>query len=472
MIGPRSLLARMLILLVAGLLVAQGITVWLMLSDRNRSLHHALAVTSAQSVAAVVRLAEGLPEAERRDLVDAFDLPLHRLSLDEPWAPAPEGSTGFRARLFSSMIARMLPENHRVHVQALELDPRQQRARAAHPAAGRGERHLRWQQETSERRVRLPPRLAAMRIQVALPDGTVLTFHQALPEEALAQPVRLLAAVAVLLLSVLVLSVIAARQLVGPLRQLADAATRLGRDIRSAPVPEQGALEVRQAARAFNTMQRRLQRYIEDRGRILTAVSHDLKTPITRMRLRTELLDDEALGNRFRRDLDDMEAMVTATLEFMRGTEDPEPVAAVDMEALADSLGEDVREAGFAFARSGSAPRPYPGRPLALKRCLGNLLDNAMHHGAGPVEVALADSPGKLLIRVLDRGPGIPEAELERVCEPFHRLESSRSRNTGGTGLGLGIARNIARAHGGDLTLHNRCGGGLEARLELPREPS
>jgi signal transduction histidine kinase len=272
----------------------------------------------------------------------------------------------------------------------------------------------------------------------------------------------------VLLVSVAALAVLAVRWLTRPLTVLATAATELGRNIHRPPLAETGPLEVRRAAGAFNTMQTRLIRYLQDRSRILAAVSHDLKTPITRLRLRTELLDDETLPAKFQSDLDAMETMVQATLDFMRGTEVKEAVVAVDIGALLETLQEDARDTGGEVRIQGAPWAPFQGRPLALKRCLGNLVDNALHYGKQAL-ISVTDSPERLVITIRDTGSGIPEAELERVFEPFYRLEGSRSRHTGGTGLGLGIARNIARAHGGELTLRNRPQGGLEARLELPR---
>ncbi|MDS4068231.1 MAG: ATP-binding protein, partial [Candidatus Competibacter sp.] len=299
-------------------------------------------------------------------------------------------------------------------------------------------------------------------------DGATVTFQQVLPEEVIAWPARLLLILLVLLVSVAVLAALAVRALIRPLAVLADAASELGRDIRRPSLDENGPLEVRRAARAFNTMQERLIRYIEDRNRILAALSHDLKTPITRLRLRTELLDEAPLREKFLADLDDMQRMAQASLDFLRGGEDSEPMAPLDINALLESLQEDAEDIGHAVGITGAARQPLRCRPLALKRCLTNLVDNALNYGRS-AEIAVADTPARLTLIVRDRGPGIPAAELERVFEPFYRLESSRSRDTGGTGLGLSIARNIARAHGGELSLRNHPQGGLEAVLELPR---
>jgi len=277
--------------------------------------------------------------------------------------------------------------------------------------------------------------------------------------------------VAVLILSVAVIAVslIAVRWVTRPLHVLANAAEDLGRDIRRPPLKEDGPSEVRQAARAFNRMQAGLQRYLDDRVRLLAAISHDLKTPITRMRLRTELLDDEDTRARFEKDLGEMESMVGEALEFMRGEGGAEAARPIDVNALLESLQADEQELGHAVRIEGRAAAPFVGRAQQLKRCLANLIANAIRYG-GQSTIRVEDSAASLTLRVLDDGPGIPEDELERVFEPFYRLEESRSRGTGGTGLGLGIARNIARAHGGDLVLRNRPAGGLEAVLTLPRQ--
>jgi signal transduction histidine kinase len=215
-------------------------------------------------------------------------------------------------------------------------------------------------------------------------------------------------------------------------------------------------------------MQARLAGYSRDRTRVLAAMSHDLKTPITRLRLRAELLEDPQLRAKFTKDLDEMESMVGATLDFLRGQESGEPARPVDVMALLESLQADLRETGGQMEIEGAAVKPYPGVPQALKRCLGNLVENAVKYGRS-AHVTVDDDDARLVIRVQDYGPGLPPAELEKVFEPFYRVEGSRSRDTGGTGLGLTIARGIAEAHGGRLTLRNRVEGGLEATLELPR---
>jgi signal transduction histidine kinase len=305
-------------------------------------------------------------------------------------------------------------------------------------------------------------------VQARLRDGALVTFDSRQPVDTVNWPLRLMLSLLVLLAAVLVLTLIAARWVTRPLKTLADAAEKLGADINRPPLEESGPLEVVSAARAFNTMQERLATFIRDRTRILAAMSHDLKTPITRLRLRAELLDDEQMRTKFVKDLEEMESMVSATLDFMRGVENREPARPIDIMALLESLQADAAEVAGRVAIGGATAKPYTGHPQALKRCLGNLIDNAIKYGKSAT-VRVEDAGDALRIFVRDEGPGIPEGELERVFEPFQRLEASRSRDTGGTGLGLGIARNIARAHGGDIILRNVPGGGLEAMVMLPR---
>ena len=468
---PQSLFGRLLLFLTGGLVVAQLLSAAILLQDREQALYHAIGGHVAQRIASIVNLLDSLDETERQRLVTALDLPPTRLSLDLPWQTETVPDERYHTTLFRALLKRQLGPDRPFQVEITDDLP---------PPPPPAERP-RWLAPDQPPRPRdwtdRPPRwrmhammlgLRNFVVQVRLRDGATVTFQQVLPEEVIAWPVRLLLILLVLLVSVAVLAALAVRALIRPLAVLADAAGELGRDIRRPPLAEAGPLEVRRAAHAFNTMQERLIRYIEDRNRILAALSHDLKTPITRLRLRTELLDDAPLRDKFLADLDDMQRMAQASLDFLRGGEDSEPIAPVDLNALLESLQEDAEDVGHEVGITGAARQPLRCRPLALKRCLTNLVDNALNYGQR-AEITITDAPARLTLIVRDCGPGIPAAELERVFEPFYRLENSRSRDTGGTGLGLSIARNIARAHGGELTLRNHPQGGLEAVLELPR---
>jgi len=258
-----------------------------------------------------------------------------------------------------------------------------------------------------------------------------------------------------------------ARTITRPLTRLASAADAFGRGERVAPLDETGARELREATHAFNTMQERLHRYLDSRTHVLAAMSHDLRTPLTRLKLRVETLDDDKLRARFSEDLDETIAMVTNALNLFKGVGD-EPLVATDVGALVEDVCREARELGADVAISGALPHDaLLVKPQALKRCLTNLVSNAVKYGERATVVV--EDGAELVLRVLDEGPGIPEQSLEQVFEPFFRLESSRNSATGGTGLGLGIARDIAQAHGGSLVLRNRTPRGLEAVLRLPK---
>ncbi len=467
---PQSLFGRLTLFLTGGLIIAQLLSAAILLQDREQALYHAIGGHVAQRIAAIVNLLDTLDETERRRLVTALDLPPTRLSLDLPWQTATAPDERYHTTLFRALLKRQLgpdrPFQLEINDDLPSPPPRPDRPSRFDPdrppPPDRAERPPRW---------RMHAMMMGLRnfvVQVRLHDGATVTFQQTLPEDVIAWPARLLLILVVLLASVAILAAWAVRALTRPLTVLANAATELGRDIRHPPLPETGPLEVQRAAHAFNTMQERLIRYLEDHNRILAAVSHDLKTPITRLRLRAELLEDSPLREKFQADLDDMQRMAQASLDFLRGGEESEPVAPVDLNALLDCLREDAEDAGHEVRIHGAARQPLRCRLLALKRCLTNLVDNALKYGQC-AEIKVVDRPDRLVLTIRDQGPGIPNTELERVFEPFYRLEGSRSRDTGGTGLGLSIARNIARAHGGELTLRNHPAGGLEAVLELPR---
>lgn len=272
----------------------------------------------------------------------------------------------------------------------------------------------------------------------------------------------------IIIVALMGFSFVAIHWVTRPLQQLANAAEELGNNIHRPPLDESGPLEVSRAAHAFNTMQNRLIRHIQDRTQLLAAISHDLKTPITRLRLRTELLEDYATRERFQKDLDEMESMVMATLDFMRGVDQQEAFQPVDMMALLESLQADAQEMQEQVTIHGVIHAPYKGKPSALKRCLSNLLENAFKYGQSAT-VLIEDSPDYCIIRILDKGQGIPEDQLTQVFTPYYRLETSRNRDTGGTGLGLSIAQDIAQLHGGSLMLRNTPNEGLEVILTLPR---
>jgi len=257
-----------------------------------------------------------------------------------------------------------------------------------------------------------------------------------------------------------------ARMATRPLRQLEQASIELGRNIEHPPLPERGPTEVGNAARAFNAMQAHIHRHVQERTRILAAITHDLQTPLTRLRLRLEKVEDETLRAKLVADLSSMQGMVKEGLELAQSMDSAEKLQRLDLDSLLDSVCADAADAGQDVTLCGHSGIALLAQPNALRRCLDNLVDNAVKYGGG-TEVSASRAGTKALIRIRDHGAGIPEAELETVFDPFYRREGSRSRETGGTGLGLTIARNIAAKHGGTLKLRNHPEGGLEAVLEL-----
>jgi len=269
-----------------------------------------------------------------------------------------------------------------------------------------------------------------------------------------------------------VLTLWAVRRLTAPVGTLAEAAEALGRDVNAPPLPENGPTEVAVAAVAFNTMAARIRRFVQDRTELLTAIGHDLRTPITRLKLRAEFVEDDEQRGKILADLEELEAMVSATLVFGRDSRATEAVSSIDLAELLrtilDDAGDARPEVVDKLGYEGPAHLTVQARSLSLKRALVNLVANAVNYGAS-ARVRLKPRDDRMVVvEIEDDGPGIDPAEMDRVFEAFHRGEPSRNRETGGVGLGLPIARNIMRAHGGDITLANRPTGGIKATVTLP----
>lgn len=320
------------------------------------------------------------------------------------------------------------------------------------------------------------PAYGRLAVGLRLPDGLWLNVISPMPQPRPWHSNTFVIAFAVMTAAAAGLTFWAVRRLIRPVATLAAAADALGRDVNAPPLPETGPLEVATAAAAFNTMAARIRRFVDDRTFMLSAIGHDLRTPITRLKLRAEFMDDDEQRAKMLADLDELTAMVSATLAFGRDVAGDEPVRAVDLAALIRTLLDETVDARpeteALLTYAGPEQLTVRARPVALKRALTNLVHNALNYGRS-AEVTLLPartSPSGRMVTVLidDRGPGIPLDQIDQVFQPFHRLEGSRNRETGGTGLGLPIARNIMRAHGGDVTLSNRPGGGARATVSLP----
>lgn len=305
-------------------------------------------------------------------------------------------------------------------------------------------------------------------LNVRLRDGEELRLSVLPPRSVFTGPeTDYRTTIALFLVSIAALAYLVARMTTRPLKVLARAAQDLGQDINRAPLALNGASEIRQASAAFNAMQARIRQYILQRTQMLAAITHDLQTPLTRMRLRLEKVSDRELQERLIGDLSAMQAMVREGLVLARSMDTTENMQMLDLDSLLEAVCADAVDAGQQVELKGHAGMALLGRPLDLRRCLGNLIDNAVKYGRD-VRVCVDRSNGAARVRIRDSGPGIPAGELGRVFDPFYRVETSRSRESGGTGLGLTIARNIAEQHGGSIGLANHPEGGLEVTLMLP----
>ena len=443
---PSSLSGRLVLVLLVGLLLAQILSTIILFKDRHWQIAKLQEKHLTLHMIETVSMLDSLPPKKRDELL----VILNTLHLQVSWQPKPS--------------ADCIPGNYTPNLEYI----------VTYLNFKIGKRSLCMIEKESYSsnnflkflglEIRLHKPFYA---NIQLQDGNWVTFEHTHPiQEDISTPWRLILSLAVLISIVLALSLLAVHWVTRPLAILTEAAEHLGRNIHHSPLSENCPIELRLAIRAFNQMQTRLARYLEDRTRIMIAISHDLKTPITRLRLRIEQFNDEKKP--FIKDLDEMQTMIDATLDFMRGLNTNQPAQPLDILALVESLQADYEEMGLPLAiETDYSPPPYPSNPQALKRCLVNLIDNA-HKYAKQVSISLIMQDDQLYIIVADRGQGIPEIALETVFEPFFRLEKSRNRETGGTGLGLSIARNIARAHGGDVILRNRAIGGLEAVVSLP----
>jgi signal transduction histidine kinase len=306
-------------------------------------------------------------------------------------------------------------------------------------------------------------------IWIKLNDGSWLKFHLEQEFSHGGWLVRFIVSVTVLMSGIALLAIWAARKVTQPLEHFAAQAARLGVDVNAPPMEERGPSEISLAAGSFNLMQQRIQRLLEDRTLMLAAVSHDLRTVLTRLRMRSEYIAEQQQRERARADLEEMQTMLSATLAYAKGENDPEPREKVDLAALLQTLCDDFTDAGKSAHYDGPLHFIHECRPVALRRAISNLVDNAVHYGKEAL-VRLSSNDTDVITEVADRGPGIAPDLREKVFAPFFRVEPSRSRDSGGAGLGLAIARAVVRRHGGDIALSAREGGGLLVRVVLPRD--
>lgn len=446
---PDTVASRAILILVAALFAFHFLGYWayrvgvesLATAARDRGL--------AERIVSIKRAIASLPAAPERDRV-AHDL--SSTSLEVHWskvslvlgsAPMTERTRAMEARL-KQLVPDLAAESFRVGF-------------ADDGALGAGQadayQHM-------------------MLVSVRLDDGSWVNFSSSALGTTQHADWSVLAVTICFSVGIVVVALLLLRWATRPLRDLAIAAERFSLDQTPQPLAERGPAEVRRAARAFNTMRQRIQRLVTERTQALAAVSHDLRTPITRLRLRSEFLDDEPARELMDTDLREMEAMIDSTLEFLRGGVSSEAARPLDLVSIIETIVDHQVDQGRRITLAAPGHGRVHGKALALKRAFWNIIGNAAKY-AGEAHVEIAETPSHLVITVADDGPGIPDIDLERVFEPFVRLEQSRGRETGGSGLGLTIARAVILGHGGEIALSNRPEGGLKVSLTLPRlEPA
>jgi signal transduction histidine kinase len=447
-----TLYARIAGVMILNLLLVQFITFSLV---RLEVEHVPLRTDLAERIATSLRILEILPAEQRGAVAAGISTPELRITLQ----PSFDGS-GAR-----TPIAQISPR-----AQGLDLQPETPTSRFEQRIIERLDPEIPRQvaivDHTPGAKSSSEAEDQSLELRISIPDGSMAVFLiQRVPT-----PFRWLQ-LATQFASICVVSAVLTLWFAGRfsrrLAEFANAAEELGRSAEAPPLPEAGPDELRLATRAFNRMQERLRRFVHDRTQMLAAISHDLRTPLTRMRLRAEFVEADEQREKMLHDIAEMEAMISATLAFARDDVTREPREEEDLDEMLDHICEAMREAGQDARYEAIGPVTIKCAPVALRRAFANLFQNAVKYGQR-VRARLARVNGHLVIEIDDDGPGIPRDQQETVFQPFFRLDSSRNRDTGGVGLGLSVARTIIRGHGGDVTLFNRPAGGLRVTVMMP----
>jgi len=442
---PRSLGGQFATLLIMALLFAHLVSLALFFDERGRVVRAAIRFGVVEKVSTLVQVFDDTtPELGQR-LATALSNRRTRLEIAERSSLPPDGMSEREEEFAEELADALSIEEHGPRARFTDRPPRRDE--------GWMHRHHR--------------AFTGVEISIPLAGGRWLNATSVVRAPPIGLSWPWLVSLGVSAIATLLVAALLVRRITGPMRELAAAAEKIGRGEAIDPVPAKGPSEIRTTVEAFNVMQERLSRFVRDRTRMVAAISHDLRTPITSLRLRAEFIEDADLKRDVVRTLDEMQAMADATLAFAREEGAGEATRSVDVAALIDGFVEDMRGLGKDVSYEGPERLVWRCRPVSLKRALANLVENAVRY-AGAARIGLAEEAGELRITVEDDGPGIPATHLEEVFEPFVRVETSRSRETGGVGLGLSIARSIVRAHGGELTLTNRQTGGLAATISLP----
>lgn len=460
---PKTLSGRTIAILITGLIATHVVTLFVLSEDRVESLTRTEEQHIAQHIASIANIVVNVPSEWRDRIVRSSDGHLFNVRISESIGNQTAQSIGPNSRSLSDLLLQQLrPATN----EPISVDISDTGAGDIPPLAPDSWR--RWLQSRFTRLAYGHDRDQAVLVSVPLSEGQRLSFSTSMPLASAPGWERQLAVTGSFLVIVLMLSLWAIRKLSSPLALFANAATSFARNVYAPSLPETGPTEVREAARAFNNMQKRVRQTIEGRAQMLAAISHDLRTPLTTIRLRAESLADSDVRRRILAATDEMEAMLASTLTFAREGTAQEKIQMTDVSSLLEAICSDFSDTGHDVSLVVKGTLLAACRPLALKRALSNLIDNAIKYGERASVVANR-SDGVIDISITDQGPGIPDEELDRIFQPFYRLETSRNRNTGGVGLGLAIAQMAVDMHGGSIRLENRAGAaGLCVRVLLP----
>lgn len=464
---PKAGLATQFLgLLVLAILVAQAISFWIFFDERRVSLRDMARENIVRRAASMVRLLEDTPEIYHQRILNASRSQIAFFSIDETPALKRETSSAIGLDLQRSLEEDLgFDRPIRVKLRTGKDMPPPPELMMRFKRNGDEEAF----RKAHERAAKLARRLGDLTMAIELSDGrwfnTRTIFRP--PNRTL---IPLLTQMAITMLVVLGLVAILVRRISKPIQDLSLAAGKLGRGEELDPIVERGPREVKELTRAFNDMQTRLTRFVSDRTRMLAAISHDLRTPITSLRLRAEFIDDDENREKIIATLDEMAQMTEATLAFAREEAQSEATVQADLTSILRSVVDDQSDMGRKVTFADDAAKQVVAvRPVSIKRALVNLIENGVRYG-GEVSVSIEALKEDVAIHVRDKGPGVPEERLKDIFEPFVRLEESRSEETGGIGLGLSITRSIVHAHGGTITLKNHPEGGLQATIHLPRQ--
>jgi len=453
---PKSLRGQLVLMILATFIVVQAFNLWLFMDERSMAVRAALELDSVGRAANVVRLLEAAPEDLRQDILKAADSPLVRFTLaSEPTVDhADHQDRGGVIRQIQRLLDDSSPreirtELHRVTPRPVDSD--------ITPRVNRMHGDM------------MPVQMASveMEISIALQDGVWLNVSTRFHRPPLQWP--WISTISFGFATLIVMSIIwiTLSRLTGPLRKLADSAENLGRGEAVPELPNQGPEELRRLTTAFNNMQIRLTRFVAERTRLLAALGHDLRSPLTAMRVRVEMVEDTETRERLVAIIAEMQEMVDSTLSFARGMVTSEENQDVDMYDFLKDLVADFAALGSSVDLDAQPGMNVRIKPVAMRRAIRNVIENAIRYGQS-ADIKAEIAGNTVRITISDDGEGIPEADLERVFDPFVRIEKSRSLETGGTGLGLSIARTVIHAHGGEITLSNISKGGLRVEVVIP----